>query len=66
MRTTIKLTNARHEQGGEWFVTPEEWPNSAKALNIKKTLAECQSIEPTAGWHLQTRGSITEWQRMTL
>ena len=50
--TTLKLTNAARENGGEWFahiVTDYH----------RNILRECRAEEPRAGWRLQTRGEVS-------
>ncbi len=61
--TTVKLTNRFGEKGGEWFVDPNEWPDSPKARNIIKTYLECAEGEPNRDWHLEFRGTQTGWHR---
>lgn len=50
--TTLKLTNAARENGGEWFA-------NAVTDYHRKILLECRAEEPFAGWKLQTRGEVS-------
>ena len=35
--------------------------DAAKKEKLKKDLAEYRELEPNAEWHLETRGTQTEW-----
>ena len=57
---------SRYGNDGEWYVSPEEWPNSPKADYIHKVLSECQVDEPDANNRLQTRGLSMGWHDMAI
>lgn len=60
LNPNVRLMNALHEDGGEFYVAPGD----AKALAyVKAMLAECREAEPRAGWYLETRGTETTWHR---
>jgi len=70
--TTIRIARPiRTSQGalirtevlGEWFVRPEEWPNSGKMPYIRQQLVNAQAEEPGLDWHLETRGTDVSWHR---
>jgi hypothetical protein len=58
--TTLKITNKRGENGGEWFAQPHE---TAKIEHAKKVTAEMAADEPELDWHLETRGTQSSWHR---
>lgn len=47
----------------EWFVSPDEWPNSSKAKHIISSLEFVAGAEPDLDWHLETRGTDKPWGR---
>ncbi len=61
LQSTVKLTNNRGENGGEWIVAPGE---DAKLAFCRKACAAYQTEEPDRDWHLMTRGTIADWHRM--
>lgn len=56
---TLKLTNKYREDGGSWMDATDATVNYARTL-----LAEMQIEEPANDWHLETRGTSSDWHRM--
>lgn len=53
----------RTEVGGEFYVRPEEYPNSPKMDLVRRTLAGYLEEEPGLDWHLESRGTERSWHR---
>ena len=60
--TNVRLTNARGENGGEWFVECEA---KHRLEYCRQVLRETIQAEPSAGWRLETRGTYASWHEMT-
>jgi hypothetical protein len=50
--------------GGEYYVDPAG-KGGFPISKIREYLADAQSEEPGAGWHLETRGECSAWHRWT-
>lgn len=57
--TNIKLTNKYREAGGQWIDA-----NTATISYALKLLSEMNKAEPANDWHLETRGTVSDWHRM--
>lgn len=59
--TTLRITNSRGENGGEWFCGPEE---QSKLAYVKSLCAQMEKEEPQMGWRVETRGTQVGWHRI--
>jgi hypothetical protein len=59
----VRLVNSFRKTGGHWAIDIDT-PNHVTTLNyIKSALAVYREVEPTADWHLETRGTVADWHR---
>lgn len=68
MQTTIRIVRhirsaagaiLKSEEFGSWCVRAGD---VAKREYVNRELGKVKSVEPTMGWHIETRGDETTWK----
>jgi len=59
----VRLVDSDGRVDSSWSIDPGGNNRDAQVKRAFALLAEYQTEEPEAGWHLQTRGTIEGWHR---